>query len=230
MNDEDWIAQLDQKDDPGYAARKRVEDARKRRAIIDEVTRAAGPDDDIDFLTKRELYKARLISAGELHATGSRELLPRGWYEYYVPVLDTFCPARVFSVEEAGADAAALYEQGFRWMVVFSKATGPRGDRTFIDVQSHGAIGMTLGGQWEESTALAGIELMLGFQIADLPGDVFIMQRPGTPAPAAPQPTTVVPPPGWYPDPIRRFEWRWWDGQRWTPTVAVNSRTYSDPV
>ena len=80
------------------------------------------------------------------------------------------------------------------------------------------------GGQWEESTALAGIMLMLGFDIADLPKDVFMSPRPATPTPAAPTPATALRPQGWYPDPAQRFELRW-DGQHWTPTVATNSRT-----
>jgi hypothetical protein len=28
----------------------------------------------------------------------------------------------------------------------------------------------------------------------------------------------------WYPDPTRRYQFRWWDGSRWTHRVAANSR------
>ncbi|WP_269083431.1 hypothetical protein [Mycolicibacterium obuense] len=42
------------------------------------MVRSAGPHDDVDYLTKPELYSAGLISASELHATGSPELLPPG--------------------------------------------------------------------------------------------------------------------------------------------------------
>ncbi|KRQ29542.1 hypothetical protein AOT83_23780 [Mycobacteroides sp. H001] len=63
--------------DPHYFARRAAESEAKRRRIVAEVARAAGPNDDIDYLTKRELYRAGLISASELHATGSPELMPR---------------------------------------------------------------------------------------------------------------------------------------------------------
>lgn len=34
--------------------------------------------------------------------------------------------------------------------------------------------------------------------------------------------------PGWYPDPSRRSEWRYWDGQHWTAHVAMGGTTASD--
>lgn len=39
-------------------------------------------------------------------------------------------------------------------------------------------------------------------------------------------------PPGadWYPDPTRRYQYRWWNGTRWTSRVATNRREASDPV
>lgn len=207
--------------DPNNIARRPTESDIKRREIIAEVAHTADPEDDIDYRTKRELYKAGRISTSELHETGSSELLPRGWYEYYVEGLEEYCPARVFSLDEAGADAAALYERGFRWMVVFSEATGPRGDRTFIDVRSFGAAAMTESGMCDEEDALRELALM-GMRIDALPKDVFMTSPP--------QPVTPLPPQGWYPDPTQRFEHRWWDGQRWTPTVAITSQTYSDPI
>jgi Protein of unknown function (DUF2510) len=27
-------------------------------------------------------------------------------------------------------------------------------------------------------------------------------------------------PPGWLPDPSGQWQWRWWDGARWTDTTA----------
>jgi len=41
-------------------------------------------------------------------------------------------------LDELPADEAManLYAQGNRWVVVFSDATGPRGDRTFIHIDS----------------------------------------------------------------------------------------------
>lgn len=35
-------------------------------------------------------------------------------------------------------------------------------------------------------------------------------------------------PAGWYADPWRRAEWRWWDGLAWTPAVAAQGRTWWD--
>lgn len=35
--------------------------------------------------------------------------------------------------------------------------------------------------------------------------------------------------PGWYPDPARRFEFRYHNGQRWTADVSVNGQRYVDP-
>lgn len=159
--------------DPHYFAKMADQSKRKRQAIIADVARTAGPNDDVDWLTKRELYRAGLISASELHETGSPELLPRGWYEHYVEALGEYCEARVFSREEAGADAAGLYDRGYRWMVVFSEATGPRGDRTFIDVRSFAAAAMTENGVHSESHALSELAHM-GFRQADLPPDVFM--------------------------------------------------------
>jgi Protein of unknown function (DUF2510) len=215
-----WAMAKAQRDDPHFFARKAAESEAERRRIIDEVARTAGPHADVDYLTKRELYRAGLISASELHATGSRELLPRGWYQHYVDVIAAYCPTRVFSLEEAGTDAADYYDRGYRWMAVFSDRTGPRGDRTFIDVRSFAAAAMTENKALTEQDALHIITRM-GYQLADLPDDVFL-----TPPPAsAPQPG-----PGWYPDPASRFQHRWWNGQHWTHTVAAHGQTYSDPV
>lgn len=40
-------------------------------------------------------------------------------------------------------------------------------------------------------------------------------EQPVVPAPAPP-PAAVLPPAGWYPDPMRQATWRYWDGQAWT--------------
>ncbi|MCX2715961.1 DUF2510 domain-containing protein [Mycolicibacterium sp. J2] len=215
--------------DPHYFARTIAASAAKRDKIIEDVARSAGPHDDIDYLTKRELYRAGLISASELHATGSPELLPAGWYTYYVDAINEHCPTRVFSREEAGQDAADLYERGYRWIAVFSQNTGPRGDRTFLDVRSFAAAAMTENGQTAEEEALEEIAAM-GLNPDDLPKDVFMPPRREA---TAPIPLTLppgAPLPGWYPDPAQRFHYRWWDGQRWTHTTATSGRTYTDPI
>jgi hypothetical protein len=53
------------------------------------------------------------------------------------------------------------------------------------------------------------------------------------PAPAAPAMTTVgqaTGPPGWFPDPGRRHELRYWDGHRWTEHVSDRGTQRVDPV
>jgi hypothetical protein len=37
-------------------------------------------------------------------------------------------------------------------------------------------------------------------------------------------------PPGWYPDPMGRHEYRWWDGGAWTDGVASGGRQAVDPL
>ncbi len=34
---------------------------------------------------------------------------------------------------------------------------------------------------------------------------------------------------GWFPDPLGRFEYRFWNGRDWTADVSVNGRRYVDP-
>lgn len=34
----------------------------------------------------------------------------------------------------------------------------------------------------------------------------------------------------WYPDPTRRYQFRWWDGSWWTHQVATNHCEMSDPI
>lgn len=214
------------RDDPHFFARRAAESAAKYQRIVAEVASTAGPYDDIDYLTKRALYDAGLISASELHATGSAQLLPRGWYQHYVEVIDAYCPTRVFSLSEAGLDSAGLYDRGYRWMSVFSEHTGPSGDRTLIDVRSFAAAAMTEHNPLTEQQALTEI-VHMGYRIADLPNDIFL-----TPPPTSVQSpsTPTLPGPGWHPDPTARFTHRWWDGQRWTHTVALHGQAHTDPI
>jgi hypothetical protein len=41
------------------------------------------------------------------------------------------------------------------------------------------------------------------------------------------QPTS---PPGWYPDPVRHFEFRWFNGRGWTADVSVDGRRFVDAL
>ena len=36
--------------------------------------------------------------------------------------------------------------------------------------------------------------------------------------------------PNWYPDPMGRHEYRWYDGSQWTDQVSSHGRTATDPV
>jgi hypothetical protein len=51
-------------------------------------------------------------------------------------------------------------------------------------------------------------------------------------APPAPDPSAAqaVSPPMWHPDPSGRFEYRWWDGQRWTSSVSRGGVQLDDPT
>jgi hypothetical protein len=37
-------------------------------------------------------------------------------------------------------------------------------------------------------------------------------------------------PAGWHPDPSRRYEFRWWDGEKWTEHVSRSGAQYLDPA
>lgn len=43
------------------------------------------------------------------------------------------------------------------------------------------------------------------------------------------EPTTAIPR-GWYADPTQRYQFRWWDGSRWTQQVTTNGRVTADPL
>jgi hypothetical protein len=49
---------------------------------------------------------------------------------------------------------------------------------------------------------------------------------PAASSAAAGRPTT---PAGWYPDPSRRYEMRYWDGDKWTEHVSRQGQTHTDP-
>ncbi len=49
-------------------------------------------------------------------------------------------------------------------------------------------------------------------------------------APEPPLPSAPLPPAQWYADPTGRHTHRYWDGTQWTPNVADDGRTASDPI
>jgi uncharacterized protein DUF2510 len=198
-----------------------AEPERERQQIVEHVDHSDGLVDDLAWPAAHELYRAGLISAGELHATGSPGLLPRGWYYHYVDGIGS-CPTRVWGADEHGDEpkVAELYAQGYRWITVFSDATGASGDWTFIHTQTFAAAAMTenpLDEQW----ALDELAHM-GYLPNDLPAGIR-MHRPATVA-------DMLPAEGWYPDPTGRFQHRWWDGRAWAAVVSYGGRTLSDPL
>lgn len=50
-----------------------------------------------------------------------------------------------------------------------------------------------------------------------------------TTTPTSQPQTTPAVPADWYPDPSRRYEYRYWDGVKWTDNVARAGVTYKDP-
>jgi hypothetical protein len=49
------------------------------------------------------------------------------------------------------------------------------------------------------------------------------------PAPATPVAPVSSVPAGWHPDPSKRYEMRYWDGDKWTEYVSSQGQTYTDP-
>lgn len=93
---------------------------------------------------------------------------------------------------------ANRYAQANRWAVVFSDATGPRGDRTFINIHSFEA-GAMMDNRLKEVDALRELANM-GYRLQDLPDGIQLA-------------SAALPVPGWYADPTRRYPQRWWDGR-----------------
>jgi hypothetical protein len=54
----------------------------------------------------------------------------------------------------------------------------------------------------------------------------FIEATTVEPAPVAPVSSV---PAGWHPDPSKRYEMRYWDGEKWTEYVSSQGQTYTDP-
>jgi len=58
----------------------------------------------------------------------------------------------------------------------------------------------------------------------------FTLEAPPTKEPEPALPSAPLPPAQWYADPSGRHTHRYWDGTRWTPNVADDGRTASDPL
>ena len=94
------------------------------------------------------------------------------------------------------------------------------------------AIGASIGpaiGRTVALTVPAALILFFGGGVLALVVAVRRRQAPGQrPAPASWTPPTV--PAGWFADPTRRHELRYWNGQRWTERVADRGTEAVDPV
>ena len=69
---------------------------------------------------------------------------------------------------------------------------------------------------------------------ADAPASpsTFISPTPSSVSgsvPVANQSAVPSVPADWYPDPARRYEYRYWDGSKWTDNVSRAGVTYKDP-
>jgi Protein of unknown function (DUF2510) len=53
--------------------------------------------------------------------------------------------------------------------------------------------------------------------------------QPASTTPTATQPATPAVPAGWYSDPARRYDLRYWDGSAWTEHVSRAGQQYTDP-
>ena len=58
--------------------------------------------------------------------------------------------------------------------------------------------------------------------------DTSFIEASSTPEPVAAAPVSSVPA-GWHPDPSKRYEMRYWDGEKWTDYVSSQGQTYTDP-
>ncbi len=61
---------------------------------------------------------------------------------------------------------------------------------------------------------------------ANMPGP----DGPPLGSPSRPAANTPAPAPDWYPDPMGRHEYRYWDGTAWTDHVASHGRQSTDPI
>ncbi|MDH3300463.1 MAG: phospholipid scramblase-related protein [Acidimicrobiia bacterium] len=60
--------------------------------------------------------------------------------------------------------------------------------------------------------------------------DANMPEPSGPPVGTPSQPTAGAPAPDWYPDPMGRHEYRYWDGATWTDHVASHGRQSTDPI
>jgi hypothetical protein len=77
------------------------------------------------------------------------------------------------------------------------------------------------------SLAVQGIDMIKRQRRFDLYGAVRLGHGVPVVVRKAEGPTTAR---GWYPDPTRRYDSRWWDGSRWTDHVVAQGRTMNDPL
>lgn len=99
-----------------------------------------------------------------------------------------------------------------QWVILFS-ARFPRGMFDFV-------AGFV---RWQ--TRVTGYALGLSDRYPP-----FTLEAPPVGEPGRSLPPAPLPPAQWYADPSGRHAYRYWDGAEWTPNVADDGRTASDPI
>ena len=80
------------------------------------------------------------------------------------------------------------------------------------------------------------VRVQIGPELIRVKRDVYeslvlaIQNLPAVSGPSGAPSAAALPPPGWFADPLSRFQYRYWDGQRWTEQVSQNGVVYSDFV
>lgn len=89
----------------------------------------------------------------------------------------------------------------------------------------------TIGGSSDGINVSASIGIGLvaciaGGVTAVVAGSAWARKLANAPLPIAMLPAGA----GWMPDPLHRFELRWWDGAAWTASVSTAGREFTDPL
>jgi hypothetical protein len=86
---------------------------------------------------------------------------------------------------------------------------------------------VTMPGGVELLILLVMLPLVIGVPILVL---VLLLNRRAAQRGASSVPSGTAPPPSWQRDPFGRFEYRWWDGLRWTEHVTTADALDTDPI
>jgi hypothetical protein len=84
--------------------------------------------------------------------------------------------------------------------------------------------------RWLAAAHVVGHLLRLGAAVLALLLVQRITDRQDIARQRIPAPTVAGPPPGWYPDPIKHFDYRYWNGEAWTDHVSQAANVTLDPL